>query len=282
MKLKILIPTAAIALIMAACSSETTSDKSAMPANASTVDSVMYYFGQMRAGDYWRQANNDTTLTTEASRQAYLRGLRAGMEAVRTGDEAYNQGLLMGMQMAMNLNEFGDMYNVRPNTNIMMQSLAAGLKNDSAADMATSQREFSKLMNRLNTEREARLSVESAKILAKEAPALGMSKIDSTLYGKTLKPAEGENFKQGEKARVQIVLTDLNGKDIKMRMPQEVTVGDRYVAVPISQAVSTMSPGEVKEFLTTAVVLMGQRSHQLNLEPTQPVRFTVTTLPIAN
>lgn len=282
MKLKTLIPTAAIALIMAACGSESSSNKSAMPANASTVDSVMYYFGQMRASDYWRQARNDTTLASEVSRQAYLRGLRAGMESVHSNDEAYNQGLLIGMQMAMNLNEFGDMYNVKPNTAIMMQSLTAGLKNDTAADIAANQREFTKLMNRLNTERETRLSVESAKILAKEAPALGMTKIDSTLYGKTLKPAEGENFKQGEKARVQIVLTDLKGKDIKMRMPQEVTVGDRYVAAPISQAVSTMSPGEVKEFLTTAVVLMGQRSHQLNLEPTQPVRLTITTLPIAN
>ncbi|MDE6670304.1 MAG: hypothetical protein K2K26_11570 [Muribaculaceae bacterium] len=282
MKLKTLIPAAAIALIMTACGSESASDKSVMPANASTADSVMYYFGQMRAADYWRQTRNDTTLASEVSRQAYLRGLRAGIESIHANDEAYNQGLLMGMQMAMNMHEFGEMYNVKPNTTLLMQSLTTGLKNDSAVDMAATQREFTKLMNKLNSERETRLAVESAKILAKEGPALGMTKIDSTLYGKTLKPVQGENFKQGEKATVQINLTDLKGQPIKMRMPQEVTIGDRYVAVPISQAVSTMAPGEVKEFLTTAVVLMGQRSHQLNLEPTQPVRFTVTALPVAN
>ncbi|MDE6842538.1 MAG: hypothetical protein K2J24_03340 [Muribaculaceae bacterium] len=282
MKLKALIPTAAIALVMAACGSESASDKSAMPANASTVDSVMYYFGQMRAADYWRQTTNDTTLASESARQSYLRGLRAGMDAMRANDEAYNQGVLMGMQMSMNLNEFGEMYNVRPNTMIILQSITAGLKADSAVDISSNQREFTKLMNRLNAEREVRMAVESAKVLAKEGPVLGMTKIDSTLYGKTLKPVNGDIFKPGEKAKVNIVLTDLNGKEIKMRMPQEVTIGDRYVSVPIAQGVATMKPGEVKEFLTTAVVLMGQRSHQLNLEPTQPVRFTITALPVSN
>ena len=45
----------------------------------STADSLLYYFGQLRAADYWQFAKGDSTLAERASRDEYLKGLRAGL-----------------------------------------------------------------------------------------------------------------------------------------------------------------------------------------------------------
>lgn len=279
MKLKTILAATALAATAAltACSGAGTADgKSAMPANASTADSVMYYFGQMRAADYWRQTQNDTTLAEESARQAYLRGLRAGLDAVRGNEKAYDQGVLMGVQMAMNLAEFAQTYDITPNQAIMLQSLATALKNDSVLNNRDMQRDFYNLMQTLNNQRDQRMAEAAVKVL-KKAATPDMQPVDSTLYGRTVKTSDGEQLRAGDRVKVQIAVTDQKGEPVKARMPQEITIGDRYVSAPISAAVASMRTGETRQFITTAFCLLGQRTRQLNLDPEQVLNIEITT-----
>ena len=81
--------------------------------DAAPGDSLLYYFGQIQAAEYWRQAESDTTLRDEKSREDFMRGVKAGMDAVRSED-AYNQGVYLGVQMAMQIKESEEAYGIRP------------------------------------------------------------------------------------------------------------------------------------------------------------------------
>ena len=39
-------------------------------------DSLMYYFGQMQADNYWRQTQNDSAMSSEEARTEYMRAWR--------------------------------------------------------------------------------------------------------------------------------------------------------------------------------------------------------------
>ena len=72
-------------------------------------DSMMYYFGQMQAGNYWQDAETDTLLRSDDSREEFMKGFRAAM-GMDTDDPAYNKGLQLGLRLAVRLREFKERY----------------------------------------------------------------------------------------------------------------------------------------------------------------------------
>ncbi len=86
---------AAAGLMLASCQGGASSDGQASSGdlkNATPADSLIYYFGQMRGAEYRRQAERDTTLADAQAKKAYLQGVQAGMNAVKSADEAYDNG----------------------------------------------------------------------------------------------------------------------------------------------------------------------------------------------
>ena len=105
MKLFKLLPIAAIACVAVSCQTGT---GSGLSENSSQTDSLMYYLGQMNAADYLREATRDTTLKEVSEKQAYLSGVRAGLNALKEGNDNYNKGVMMGMQMASQMMSFSE------------------------------------------------------------------------------------------------------------------------------------------------------------------------------
>lgn len=280
MKIRNLFAAAACAALLASCSGGDSAKSGDNLAGASAADSLIYYFGQIRASEYWREAANDSTLRDEAAIQAYMRGVRAGLDAVRQNDEQYNQGLFMGIQLAMNMSQFEKDYDIKLDRQALAKSMAEGLRNDSAVNMQEAQKGFYGVMAGLNAAREQRDREASAKALEAAGAKLGMEQVNPVLWaGKPVIHGPGTPLEQGDRVRVHIAATTESGAPINVRMPGEVTIGDRYVSAPIGDAVAAMHLGEKRRFATTASTLFSSRASQLHLEPSEIVLLSIEVSP---
>ena len=122
--------------------------------DAAPGDSLLYYFGQIQAAEYWRQAESDTTLRDEKSREDFMRGVKAGMDAVRSED-AYNQGVYLGVQMAMQIKESEEAYGIKCNKGVLLDAIKGGLANDSAVNIGEANMAFRGIIDNLEARKEA-------------------------------------------------------------------------------------------------------------------------------
>ncbi len=246
-------------------------------AGASKADSLMYYFGQTRALEFWQQARRDTTLQGEQARKEFMQGLRAGMEAV-TKSEAYNLGVFQGVQLAVNLRQFQEDYpDVTLNRDVMLRAMTEGLKNDSAVDAKEAQSGLYSIIGQMEKEKEERDRAASIQALPAEAQKLGMAKIADHLYGKVDNPGNGTKFTPGEKVATSMSIATLGGRTLQVPLPSEVQVGARYVSPVVSEALSALTMNGSGRFLTSAQVMFGSRADRLGLQPSDMVVLTIRT-----
>lgn len=270
-------------LLLASCSNEKGGDAARGLADygeVSTADSLLYYFGQLRAADYWQFAKSDSVLSTRQSRDEYLKGLRAGLDAARD-DDAYNQGLYVGIQLAMNMKEFSEEYNVDLNRKLVYSAIEDGLMNDSAVNTIEANRMFRQVLERLNIQKEEADRATAVATLSEAAKAGKWTKIDDTLYGGLVKTAgEGAVVKPGDFVGVQVEINDTDGKEIDRRTMDRVKVGQSFPG-PVTEAIYTMKVGETRTFYTTGPAMFGRLISRYNVKPTQILTFTVTLTPPA-
>lgn len=238
-------------------------------------DSMMYYFGQMQASTYWQDAESDTILRSEKSREEFMKGLRAAM-AMDEDNSAYNRGLQLGLRLAIRLREFKDRYGVDFPEEVLAAALENSLKSDTGLNLAAAQKGFYAIKDRLELQA-ARKDVEKATgNLAKDAKARGFKMLSDTLYSKSVTPGHGPNFKMGDRLAVEVTASTLDGKEIVTRQfPDSITLGEGRVPVAVRTAIFTMKSGETCQFMTTPRSLLGKRYAIYKLPADQPVIFTV-------
>ena len=278
MNIKHLFSTAALALLLASCNgsgSATTTVTATTPDISAKADSLVYCFGQMRGAEYVREAQRDTTLATDAAKQEYLRGVKAGLDAVKTGKEAYNKGLFQGIQMAMNINQFTEDYNVRLSDKIFMEGLSAAIKTDTVIDAPAMQGTFYKLMNEFNKAKEERDKEAALSALKAAGEALKMKSLSAQLWG-TIPSGDAVKIKDGDRIKADIKITTLNGKDVNSPFPKELTVGQRLSNNPLSEAFKSLASGQTGTFITSAQALFGARAQQLGLKAADVLKLEVT------
>ncbi len=278
MKIKSIITMAAAGLMLASCQGGASSDGQASSGdlkNATPADSLIYYFGQMRGAEYRRQAERDTTLADAQAKKAYLQGVQAGMNAVKSADEAYNQGLFLGMQMAMNIQQFKDDYGVDLNKRIFMTSLSEAVNADSIANPQDMQREFYKIIGKFNEEKEAREKAAAGESLSQEAKKLNLAKISDDVYGTVTVKTDSVALKEGDNVEMEYQITNAAGKEIEAPLPKKGKIGARNLVAPINDMLKTLKNGETGKFITSARALFGPRVSQLGLEPSEVVTVTL-------
>ncbi|MDE5881252.1 MAG: hypothetical protein K2H60_05935 [Muribaculaceae bacterium] len=278
MNIKHLFSTAALALLLASCNgtgSDTTTVTATTPDISAKADSLVYCFGQMRGAEYVREAQRDTTLATDAAKQEYLRGVKAGLDAVKTGKEAYNKGLFQGIQMAMNINQFTEDYNVRLSDKVFMEGLSAAIKTDTVIDAPAMQGTFYKLMNEFNKAKEERDKEAALSALKAAGEALKMKSLSDQLWG-TIPSGDAVKIKDGDRIKADIKITTLNGKDVNSPFPKELTVGQRLSNNPLSEAFKSLASGQTGTFITSAQALFGARAQQLGLKAADVLKLEVT------
>lgn len=243
--------------------------------NPTTGDSLMFYLGQMQSGEYWRMARRDSTYASEEARKEFMRGLRAGMDAVRESD-AYNMGVFQGIQIAMNLKDFPEEYEgVAVNREVMLRAMTAGLDSDSAVNFTEAQQMFQMMMTQLDKAKEERDRAASIVSLASTAKDLKMERISDTLYGRTIEAGNGKRLTAGNKVDAEIKITEASGKEVPVPMPRQIEIGSRYVTPVIAEALATMDENGSAAFVTSAYMMFGNRCERMGLKPDQILTIAI-------
>lgn len=274
MKLNSILSIAAAGLLLASCSGDDSASKTSADETAKA-DSLVYCFGQLRGAEFLNEAQNDTVLGAKYARQEYLNGVKAGLAAVKANKEAYNKGLFLGMQMAMNIEGFEKEYGIRLSEKLFLEGLSKTLESDSVVNTSELQPVFYRLMNEINEQKAARDKAAAESVLQKEAEAKGMKLIAEGLYGKPAM-SQGEKIKEGDKIDDNIVVTTLDGNEIAAPFPKSMVVGQRLNNSPISAALTSLSSGETGSFLTTAYHLFGNRAAQMGLKSDDILQLSIT------
>lgn len=275
MKIKAIMGAGLACVALASCQGPQGSPLSEID-NATPGDSMMYYFGQIRGNEFKREAEKDTLLSTAAARKAYIDGVQAGIKAARGNDDAYNRGLFMGLQMAMNVNSFREDYDVKLDPKVFMEGMAESFSSDSISNDMTAQQEFHRLMNQFNEQKEIRDREKAALNLKADAAKQGLTEITPDLYGKAGEASDSLRIKEGDKLKFEIRIEDGQGKEIPAPFPKEMTVGQRMNKSPLSAAVMQLKSGETGTFLTTGQALFGPRCAQIRIAPSEVLTMIVT------
>lgn len=265
MKFKSYLAMAACGMMFAACQNPG-AGQSSDAADASKADSLIYYFARLRGAEYDREAQRDTTLATDEAKKAYLMGVQAGLNAAKADNDPYNRGLFLGMQMAMNFDQFKKDYDITLNRNVFIKGLTETIKSDSIGNPGEMQREFYRLMGEFNTRKEEKDNLAAAESLRKAGSDLKLKKISDNLYGEVTTKTDSVRIKDGDNVDAKITLAHTDGKSIDAPIPSKLKVGTRSLPEPVSEALKTMKSGETGKFVTTAKALFGQRVSQLGLE----------------
>ena len=266
-------PLAAIACVAFSCQN----GGGGLSENSSQTDSLMYYLGQMNAADYLREANRDTTMKEASSKQAYLSGVKAGLAALRDGDENYNKGVMLGVQMASQMMSFCEQMDVEINKSSYLGSLTSAIMADTMPNTPEAQTGFRNVMANIEKAKEQRDSEASRESLKQEAATAGLPQINDDLYGKVVTSNDSAALQDGEEITLVSSITKADGEAINMPVSPKGKIGNkRNFPEVVSTAILTLKSGETGEFMTTAHALLGARAKQLNLEPTDVIKLTLT------
>lgn len=275
MKVKVLLSAAAGLLLMASCQ-DGGNGSSSMPSNATQGDSLLYYLGQTMGAQYSAMAANDTTLATDAAKKAYLAGIKAGLNIPKQDDEAYNRGVAMGMQMAASFLEFNKEFNLTLDPKVFLSSVTATVLSDSMPDQREAQTKVSELFENIQKAKAEKDKAAAMETLNQAIAGKDLTKFADDLYGKITVKTDSAAIKDGDLVNINITVKNLAGEPVNFRFPPKGRVGAPNFPVVANDALLKMKSGETGEFTTTAVSLMGPRAHQMGVEPTEVLTFTLS------
>lgn len=231
--------------------------------DASELDSMLYYYGQVQGYDYLKRASNDTSMLSEEQRKLYLDGVRAGIEALREGakNEIYNQGVRRGARIAMKVMEFEQEYDVTFTDDVFMESITYVLMhpNDHTNGIAT-QRTFYNLYDVIRNKHRSNMRKEAMRNLTEEARELKLSKIDSNLYYKIIHKGSGEYPHPGDALYVAVDFEKTDGTNLGMPATERVIVGAPGVMPIMNHIFTSLTKGSTGVFATTADAVFGPRA----------------------
>lgn len=264
-----------IAIGMTSCDSHEGKDISQYN-DASSADSLLFYYVQLRAHEYWELAEKDTSLRSPEARARFLEGLEKGFNSIKTGDADYNRGVELGVRMAINLQKFEKMYDVDIHKDMAVPSFRYGLRDGADIPEFNYQESFYRILNRLKQVQRDRDHEKARLSLVEEAREQQMSKISDDLYYRLLKKGEGPYAQYGQSAYVVVNYERADGEDIAVPSPGLVTIGALGVPEVLNRSYSRLNKGSVALFATTAEALFGSRTYIMGMKPEDVLLVTIT------
>lgn len=265
MKLKALAISAIGVAMLTACSGS--SDK-VLTDKSTPVDSLSYVIGQMAAMQRGASMEQDSTLQSAEAQKAFDQGFEDGLKLLKGDNDAYNQGLLLGLQNAF------QMQDLKKNGVELNRSLITGGYKNSAKDSVNpqAQRQIQELGARLLQ------NVMAEKVTKKldEVAKKGKYTKKDKLYYKVLTPGKGENLKKDQKAMIRINLKDVKGAELIPGLkenPNVWTVGDGQIQA-LDIALPMMNEGASYELLVAPQVIFGNNMPPM-VNPNEPVILVV-------
>lgn len=243
--------------------------------NPSSADSMLFYFVQLRAHEYWEKAAKDTMMRSKEAREKFLEGFDEGFSLVND-DPDYNRGVELGVRMATNFKNFEKLYSVKFNTDLVLPSFRYGLQDGMDIPELNYQEKFYDLLNRMKNEQRTRDHAKAKLSLIEEARHQQMTKISENLYYRVLKNGEGPYLKEGNSAYVVVNYERADGQDIGVPSPGLITVGSNGMPEVSVEAYTRLNKGAVALFATTAEALFGTRTYIMGMKPEDVLLITVT------
>ena len=259
------------------CERKSADDANALLADASEADSLLYYFGKLRAREYWHAATNDTTLRNEEQRRLFLKGLRDGLDAMKEDLPAYNYGFNMGVKMARNIIDLESEYGVDMDKEILFNSIRNGVEHPQEdVDVHKLQDNFYSVLVNMRKEKLSHERKHAVQSLAELAAERKMAKVNDNLYYIITNPGEAPRVRRGDIIYVNVDYTTPSGDDLGMPSPERLTVGENGMPKVMTEAYSLLDDKGSGVFATSAGELFGDRSEMVNLKSDDIVLIHVT------
>ena len=235
---------------------------------ASQADSLSYYYGAMYADNYWRSHTGDSVALSDKGRDQYMSGLEKGLSL--GSDEQYLEG-------AMGMRELEKELGVKLDPEIIRNALAYGLRSDSAVNPSEVNGKLQQILQTIGEKKDKENSVAAEKAVAAAAKKAGASKMTAGVYGKVLKAGSGAVLKDGDRVKVAMKMTSLEGKDVAVPMPEEITVGREFAGMPVGEVLVGMHAEESVELYVSAFSMFGQNCSRMGFDPASVIRITLNT-----
>lgn len=267
------------AMLLPACSRNQGDPISAAGCD-SQADSLLYYYGQLSAADYWHSAKSDSALRSRQARDLYLEGLLDGIQAVAENQDIYNRGLKDGIKIADRLYNLNKEYNIEIDKAILFASIQYGLRSDSTVDIKLSRKGFYALLDEIRTDK---IDNDDADIsLKKEAHRLGMHRIGDNIYGIVQTEGDGIGVKKGDMIFINVEYIRPDGSEINIPSPENLIVGSPAMPEVMTKAYCSLRCGDKARFATTGDALFGSRSRLVGLSPSDIVLIDITLTDVVN
>ncbi len=277
MKLKIFGSLAFIAILTACGGNEKPKSISELE-NPTINDSIGHFIGQNMSMEYWRAAVNMDTLQTQNYKDQYVEGFEKGLK-MATANEAYNKGILDGMNLALSLRDFDKNFQTSVNKKVITEGLKYGLQSDSTVNRVEFQKEYSFLMQSVQDQKDARDKVALDSLLKQKTTKDGYKYVNGIIT-KVVTPGDKGKLAEGDTIGITMLFKDANGKAVAS-MPSEpfnIVVGKFPYSQFINRAVKTMDMGGESIFIGSAFDIFGfQMPPQSNLNKYDLVEVTLTT-----
>lgn len=116
---------------------------------STSVDSLMYYLGQIDANKYISEAVKDSTLRDSKEKQDFLKGFVKGLNALKEGEPSYNKGILQGSQIAGQIRIFSKEMGVDISTRYYIGALTNSIMSDTLFNSENYYLDFRKIMDNI-------------------------------------------------------------------------------------------------------------------------------------
>lgn len=274
-----LILAASAAIGLPACSDELsgkvdTADE--LLASHSAKDSLIYYLGQVRAYQYWKRTESDTSLRSEEQRKLFLKGVRDGLNMVHEDDPNYNYGLRLGVRMAEAIFKLEDDYDISLSRAQFLRSLRNGLDRTEPINPLTTQAAYYQVLHGMEANRSKEESELNFRSIMGVAEQYDLQRVRSGLWWREVKPGHGPKIRPGDRITLDIDYTQANGESLGMPSPEIQIVGRGSMPQVLTDAYCLMRDGGSAIFATSCQLVFGNRGDLIGMRPTNIVVIHVT------
>lgn len=267
MKIKVLALSAMSAVLLASCSGS--SDKCALTDKSTPVDSLSYTFGQMAGMQRAVTFEQDSTLKSDKAKGAFNEGFNDGFKLLKGDNEAYNQGLLLGLQLAMQMQDMNKNNGVQLNRDLVLNGF-----NTTVPD-SVDPREYQKIQEKAGRLFSAVMG-EKVKGKVEELAKKGKYQNKENVYYIVNRPGKGANLTNGQQAVIRFNIMDKDHKELVPGLKDQETpwvVGSGQLPV-LDKVLPMMNEGAAYEVLASPQQAFGAQVPPM-VDQKEPVIITI-------
>lgn len=254
---------------------------------ATAEDSLNHYLGSFYGSMVAQQAKSGPD-SAKFDKNEFLKGVKMMMD-VDTTKQSYLQGINMGMQLLMTMQQFKAQDNITINGDKVYAALKTSLMSDSIQDPMAARTIVGTLLERMHNEKVANSPEALKNKKAGEAYVNDVMKKDpsvkktaSGLAYKVVKEGAGAKFGAADRINVKYTGKHIDGKEFDSSNGKEVVFMPNAMTPGFKEALLMMAPGAEYILYVPAELAYGAEGQpQAGIQPNETLVFEVSTVGLA-